>query len=83
MLGGVDDIEIVGEGASGAKALELVARLAPDLVIMDVMMPEMDGITAARELRWRFPDVPSWRSPASARAPWSSRHCRRGRLATS
>ncbi len=57
LLGGVDDIEIVGEGTSGAEALELVAKLAPDLVIMDMMMPEMDGITATRELRRRFPDV--------------------------
>ena len=56
-LAGADDIEIVGEGASGAEALELVAQLAPDLVIMDVMMPEMDGITATRELRQRFPQV--------------------------
>jgi NarL family two-component system response regulator LiaR len=56
-LAGADDIEIVGEGASGVEALELVATLAPDLVIMDVMMPEMDGITATRELRRRFPQT--------------------------
>lgn len=56
-LAGSEDIEIVGEGASGVEALNLVARLAPDLVIMDVMMPEMDGIAATRELRQRFPRV--------------------------
>jgi two-component system, NarL family, response regulator LiaR len=56
-LAASDDIEIVGEGASGGEALELVAKLAPDLVIMDVMMPGMDGITATRELRRRFPQV--------------------------
>jgi two-component system, NarL family, response regulator LiaR len=56
-LGGADDIEIVGEGASGVEALELVAQLVPDVVIMDVMMPGMDGITATRELRRRFPQV--------------------------
>lgn len=56
-LAGSDDIEIVGEGASGGEALELTAQLAPDLVIIDVMMPGMDGITATRELRRRFPQV--------------------------
>jgi two-component system, NarL family, response regulator LiaR len=56
-LAGLDDIEIVGEAASGAEALELVARLAPDLAIMDVMMPGMDGITATRELKRRFPQL--------------------------
>jgi two-component system, NarL family, response regulator LiaR len=56
-LAGADDIEVVGEGASGVEALELVAILAPDIVIMDVMMPEMDGIAATRELRRRFPQA--------------------------
>lgn len=56
-LAAADDIEVVGEGASGDEALELVAQLAPDVVIMDVMMPGMDGITATRELRLRFPQV--------------------------
>ncbi|MFV9507733.1 MAG: response regulator [Oscillochloridaceae bacterium umkhey_bin13] len=56
-LAGAHDIEIVGEGASGIEALELVANLMPDLVIMDVLMPEMDGIEATRELRQRFPQV--------------------------
>lgn len=40
--------EVVGESFNGAKAVELTRRLRPDLVIMDIKMPEMDGITASR-----------------------------------
>lgn len=42
--------EVVGEGSDGAVAVELAHRLRPDLVIMDIMMPGMDGIAAAQEL---------------------------------
>ncbi|MDU2064185.1 MAG: response regulator [Sporomusaceae bacterium] len=42
--------EVVGEASDGAKAVDLARRLKPDLVIMDIKMPEMDGITAARIL---------------------------------
>ncbi len=40
--------EVIGESYNGAKAVELTRRLRPDLVIMDIKMPEMDGITASR-----------------------------------
>lgn len=44
------EIDIVGEAANGREAVELAARLKPDLITMDVAMPQMDGITAVREI---------------------------------
>ena len=44
------DFEVVGEAADGAQALEAATRLRPDVVLMDVRMPELDGIAAARRI---------------------------------
>ena len=52
-----DDLEIVGEAADGAAALEATARLVPDVVIMDLLMPVMDGIAATAEIKARHPSV--------------------------
>jgi len=52
-----DDIELVGEAANGREALEQVAQFHPDVVLMDLVMPEMDGVTATREIHTRYPDV--------------------------
>jgi DNA-binding NarL/FixJ family response regulator len=57
MLEDVPDIEVVGEATNGQEALLLCSRLKPDLVLMDVRMPEMDGLAATREIKERYPEI--------------------------
>lgn len=57
MLAGEQDFEIVGEAANGMEALRLCKSVHPDLVLMDVRMPEMDGLAATRAIKRRFPEI--------------------------
>jgi DNA-binding NarL/FixJ family response regulator len=52
-----DELEVVGEAADGAEAVRLAHELKPDIVLMDVLMPVMDGITATNEIRQQLPDT--------------------------
>jgi DNA-binding NarL/FixJ family response regulator len=51
------DLEVVGEAVDGGAALDAYARLEPDVVLMDVRMPGMDGVEATWRLRERWPDA--------------------------
>ena len=55
MLTREPDLELVGEAKDGGEALELCRRLRPDLVLMDVSMPEMDGIAATQAIKQKYP----------------------------
>ncbi len=57
MLFDEPDIEVVGEASNGREALLLCSRLRPSILLMDVRMPEMDGLAATREIKERYPDT--------------------------
>ncbi|MFF4578975.1 response regulator [Streptomyces sp. NPDC001389] len=58
ILDAESDLEVVGEAASGAEAVPLVRSLAPDVVLMDVRMPEIDGIRATEQILATMADPP-------------------------
>jgi DNA-binding NarL/FixJ family response regulator len=57
IVSGFPDTEVVGQAANGEEAIELAEREAPDVVLMDLRMPKVDGVEATRAVRERFPDV--------------------------
>jgi DNA-binding NarL/FixJ family response regulator len=57
MVAGEPDLEVVGEAATGVEALALVPRVRPDVALVDLRMPELDGVATIRALRERHPEV--------------------------
>lgn len=57
LVKGYNDIEVIGEAPDGKTALQMVRELHPDLVIMDISMPDMNGIDATRKIRNEHPDI--------------------------
>lgn len=57
LLEGEEDVEILGEAGTASEAIKAVATLKPDLVLMDIGLPDMSGIDAAREIKRVWPEV--------------------------
>ena len=57
ILEAADDLTLVGEAADGAEAVQLAGEVSPDVVLMDLRMPGVDGIEAIRQIKARYPEV--------------------------
>jgi DNA-binding NarL/FixJ family response regulator len=57
MLGGREDIDLIGEAQDGLEAIRKIRRLQPDLVLLDLSMPKLGGVSVMKEVKREFPDT--------------------------
>lgn len=57
LISGKPNVSVIGEAANGREALELAQHLRPDVIVMDISMPEMDGIEATKRVKAELPDI--------------------------
>lgn len=61
ILSSFSEVVVIGEAGSGREAIEVARELKPDVVVMDISMPEMSGIEATATLRRELPEIRRWR----------------------
>jgi DNA-binding NarL/FixJ family response regulator len=69
-------VDVVGEASNGEEAVALANETTPDIVLMDLSMPVLDGVQATQRIRDAQPDTPSWSSPCTTTRTGHVPHCR-------